>query len=603
VIYGEEEFNSVLLRVIRNDYRHPLYQKAVDLEKEMSVHVYGEKPVDLLRRVRPGEDEEITEYRLANYEATTKAPTGKAIKIISKIFNPNLSSIVFPEGENASKLKEYTMSYYPVYNSLTVYNKDVTLKKMIADANGLMAVKPQRAPQNDAERIKPIVVIYGSENVWNWDLDHYLVNVEIDKSKDGIFYTFEYFDTEKYLKFVASSPKEDTLELEILEEVSTNFKDKNGEAEIPAWRLRGNSIALDNGDVMFESFFADAKPNWNLAVIHESDVLGAYVKHMHPQRVIIGEECSNNKIIDGINYKCNHGVLRGVDAKKPGSPPINLGTCDLCHGLGRVASSPYEDHVVLKSKLDEFEGSKMDAVGYVSVPVDATKMLQDRAKQMVREGMWAINMDVEDEVGEVQSGVAKTIDRSAQSDTIYDIAVVMYDIHFTNQFYFINKYMNSVQDTSANRDTDVNLPQVNKPTRFNVESIAELVANFKVGKDSGLDRNYLQAKMKELLGRDLETNPDMKRYYISIIDLDPLFGLTTDDIDSQLMKGTIKKSDVAIHYNLKPFVDRALSEDKKFLDKKKQEQLVVLEAYADELINSEAPKVTVPLLPLENESA
>jgi hypothetical protein len=144
---------------------------------------------------------------------------------------------------------------------------------------------------------------------------------------------------------------------------------------------------------------------------------------------------------------------------------------------------------------------------------------------------------------------------------------------------------------------------VNKPTRFNVESIAELVANFKVGKDSGLDRNYLQAKMKELLGRDLETNPDMKRYYISIIDLDPLFGLTTDDIDSQLMKGTIKKSDVAIHYNLKPFVDRALSEDKKFLDKKKQEQLVVLEAYADGLINSEAPKVTVPLLPLENESA
>lgn len=594
MIYGDKEFNEVLLNIIRSGYRHPLHSKAVELEKEMSVHVYGETPVDLLSRVRPGEDQEITEYRLKNYEPTTKAPSGKAIKIVSKIFNPNLSSIVFPDGETAKQLKDYTMYYYPVYNSLVAYNKDVALKKMIADANGLMAVKPQRPPRNDAERVKPIVVIYGSEKVWNWDLDHYLININVENNKDGIYHTFEYYDTEKYLKFVAWSPREDQLSFDILEEVPTGFVDKNGDAEIPCWRLRGNSIALDDGEVMFESFFADAKPNWNLAVIHESDVLGAYVKHMHPQRVIVGEECNNSEMHEGINYKCSHGVLRGI-AKTPGSPPVSLGVCSKCNGLGRVASSPYEDHVVLKSKLDEFEGSKMDAVGYVSVPVEATKMLQERAKEMVREGMWAINMEVEDEVGAVQSGVAKSIDRSAQSDTIYDIASVMFDIHLTNQIYFINKYRNAVADSAANRDTDENLPQINKPTRFNIESIAELVSNFKVGKDSGLDRNYLQAKMKELLSRDLETNPDMKRYYISVIDLDPLFGLTTDDIDSQLMKGTIKKTDVTIHYNLKPFVDRAISEDKSFLEKPKDQQLLKLQAYADELIKAEQPAVTIPI--------
>lgn len=603
MIYGDQEFNEVLLKILRSDYRHPLYSKAVELEREMSVHVYGEKPVDLLSRIRPGEDQEITDYRLNNYEATTKAPAGKAIKIVSKIFNPNLSSIVFKDGENAKKLQEYTMFYYPVYNSLVVYNKDVTLKKMIADANGLMAVKPQRPPRNDAERVKPVVVIYGSEKVWHWDLDHYLINLSVEKSPDGQFHTFDYYDAERYMKFVVSSPKDDELVFEVLEEVATGFKDKYNEPEIPCWRLRGNSIALDDGEIMFESFFADAKPNWNLAVIHESDVLGAYVKHMHPQRVIVGEECSHSEMHEGINYKCSHGVLKGMDKSSGVAVPSTLGSCSKCNGLGRVASSPYEDHVVLKSKLDEFEGAKMEAVGYVSVPVDATKMLQDRAKEMVREGMWAINMEVEDEVGAVQSGVAKTIDRSAQSDTIYDIAVVIFDIHLANQFYFINKYMNAVADRAANKNTDDNLPQINKPTRFNIESIAELVSNFKVGKDSGLDRNYLQAKMKELLGRDLETNPDLKRYYISVIDLDPLFGLTTDDIDSQLMKGTIKKTDVTIHYNLKPFVDRAISEDKSFLEKPKEKQLEKLTGYAEELIKAEEPKVTIPLLPGDDEGA
>jgi hypothetical protein len=589
MIYGEQEFNDTLVKIIRNEYRHPLYEQSVKLAKEMSVHIFGEKPEELLARVRPGEDEEIKEYRLANYEPTTKAPAGRAIKIASKIFNPNLSSIVFPEGENAKRLRDYTMYYYPNYNSITVYNKDVTLRKMLADANAVMAVKPQRIPKNDAERVKPIVVIYGSEAVWNWDFDHFLINTQIEQTPDGKWFYFDYFDPQIYLKFKARSPREEQIEIQELESYPTNFVDKDSQPEIPVWRLRGNSLAQDNGEILYESFFADAKPHWNLSIIHESDVLGAFVKHMNPQRYVIGEECSHREEHDGISFACNGGTLRGMK----GGVPHSFGTCDRCRGLGRVASSPYEDHVVMKAKLDEMEGSRMNPVGYVDVPVDATKMLEERADRLVKKGSAAINMDVEDEIGENQSGVAKAIDRSAQGDTLYDIALVMFDIILQNQFYFINKYQNAVEDRSANRDTEKNLPQINKPTRFNIESIAELVNNFKVGKDSGLDRNFLQAKQREILTRDLDTNPELKKYYTAIIDLDPLFGLTLDDIDSQLMKGTIRKSDVTLHFNLKPFVDRALNEDKKFLDKDKVEQLIKLNEYAEELISEEEPQVTI----------
>jgi hypothetical protein len=259
MIYGSTEFRDSLIRIIREEKRHPNYKLTVKLAKDMSVHVYGDKPVDLLERARPGEDEEITEYRLQNFEPTTKAPCGKALKIVSKIFNPNLYSIVWPkDNSTAEELRIYTTYYYPVYNSLMVYNKDVTLKKMIADANAVMAVKPQRIPRNDAEKVKPIVTIYSSEDVWDYDLDHYLFHISTEQVTGGKLYTFEYYDYVRFIRFTAKSPKIDELELNVLEAYDHNFVDERNEQEIPCWKLRGNTLQVSDGDPVYESFFADA---------------------------------------------------------------------------------------------------------------------------------------------------------------------------------------------------------------------------------------------------------------------------------------------------------------------------------------------------------
>lgn len=560
----------------------------------MSVHVYGEKPVELLDRVRPGEDEAIKNYRLENFEPTTKAPCGKAIKIVSKIFNPNLYSIVWPkENKTAQELKDYTTYYYPVYNSLVVFNKDVTLRRMIADPNAVMVVKPQRIPRNDAEKVKPIVAIYTSEQTWNYDLDHYLFHIRTEDVTGGKIFTFDYFDYTQYIRFEAKSPKNDQAEIRVVERYEHGFKDERGEQEIPAWKLRGNSLTLVDSDVIYESFFADAQPHWNLSLIHESDVLGAFIKHMNPQRYVIGEECTHTKIVDGVKLKCHGGILRGglLGGKGYAEP------CDKCNGTGRVASSPYEDHIILKQKLDEMQNIALDPVGYVKVPVDATKLLADRANEMVERGNAAINMLIEDYVGNNQSGVAKIYDRSAQSDTIYDIAVTMFDVHFQNQYYFINKYRNSVADSSAGKNTDENLPAVNKPNRFNVETMAELVNNFRESAAAGMDRNYKQAKELEILNRDLDTNPELKKYYTALINLDPLYGMSQEDIDANLMKALVRKVDAVIHANLKPFVDRAISENKKFLDEQYPAKVAKMEEYATALIATEQPTVDPSLLP------
>src|SRR6187549_3546907 len=130
MIYGDQEFAERLKAVIKDEYRHPLYEQTVEHCKEMRVHIYGDKPLHLLDRARPREDGDVTTYRLENYEPTTKAGADKAIDIVGKIFHHSLYSINFREQSDQSKeLQDYTLEYYPNYTSIVSYDKEVLLRK------------------------------------------------------------------------------------------------------------------------------------------------------------------------------------------------------------------------------------------------------------------------------------------------------------------------------------------------------------------------------------------------------------------------------------------------------------------------------------------
>jgi hypothetical protein len=269
--------------------------------------------------------------------------------------------------------------------------------------------------------------------------------------------------------------------------------------------------------------------------------------------------------------------------------------CPKCGGTGQLSYGPYGVMKIPKSKLD-VELGVTEPVKYVTVPTEATSMLEQRAAKMEQKGMWAINMDVEDEVGEVQSGVAKTIDRSAQYDTLFNIATVIFDVHLQNTFYFFNLLMNGVKDSSTNKDADKNLPEINKPTQFDIAGTPELINNLKAAKESGLDGAVLNIKEQEILTRDFTTNPDLKIFAQKMLDLDPLPGMTTDDITMASMKGFISQVDSVIHYNKKRFIERAISENKDFLTLPKQEQVDILQKYGEEFVKKNKPKLDTSML-------
>lgn len=594
MIYGEEDFDDELKKMIKscsekkgNEHRHSCYHECVEHAEEMSWHLYGDTPDALLDRIRPREDPEVTKYRKDNYEPTTKSAADKAINIVSKIFNPNLYSIRWKtESTSGKALKEYTLEYYPEHNSVVNYTKDVLLRKMLADPNGVAVVKLKEIPEKTNQELMPVLCLYGSSHIWNFDDDHYLIFIKDEevKSKNGgriTWYYFEYYDKNDYLSFRAYVTSTGKLVVEEEDNYAHNFE------EIPVWRLQGVPEAKDNGEIVYKSFFNSAAPYWNLAIIHESDVLGAFINHIHPQKYELAEPC---------NYKmsgtlpCRQGKITMEDGTKT--------DCPKCDGTGwRNMAGPYGVYKYTKEKLSEGDGPVgIDPVGYINVPIDATKMLEERAARMEKKGMWAINMDVEDEVGENQSGIAKVIDRSAQYDTLYNIGSVIFDTHLQNTFYFFNKYMFGVADRSAGKDAETNLPEINKPTQFDIASTAELVANYKVAKDSGLDPNFLQIKQIEIGTRDLTTNPDLKKFTNLLLDLDPLPGMDANTVSLNVSKFFIRQVDAVIHFNIKRFLERAIQEDKNFTEKKREEQIAILEQYGEEVVKETKPKIDPNIL-------
>lgn len=590
MIYGTQDFAQLLKELIRDGKRHDLYHLAVNHARDMSVHINGDKPIYLLERARPREDEETKLYRLENYEPTTKAGADKAIKIVSKGFNPSLFTIQWKEkSKQSEEIEQYTMEYYPNYNSILNFNKDVVLRKMLADPNGVVAVKPEDIPDDDTEKAKPIVVVYGSCALWWVDKDCFLLCVsdpeqsEHNDHEKVIEARFEYYDKTQYIDFTAIYDASDKSVELIVNEIY-----KHGKNKIPAWYLGGESKNLDNGKILYQSYFSAALPHWNKATSHESDLMASIIAHMFPQKYEVADECAYSEMHEGLNLTCRAGKLIYPGSKKG---EFIKSDCPQCHGTGLVSvKGPLQTYQFLKEKLMEGTGLGITPVGYIQVPIDATKFLDDYTEKCNQKAMWAINMDIEEKIGENQSGVAKTIDRSAQNDTIFDIISRIFDVHLNNEYFYIDMYMNDVE-AEATGKKNKNLPEINKPTKFELLTTAERVNNFEVAKRAGLDKNILRTKAIDIINSENGSTPDMKNYLTSLIDLDPLYGFTVDEIDLGVTKGVVRKVDWAIHDNIKTFIDRAIEEDKDFLNKLRSEKIEVLETFGNELIEAEKPRI------------
>jgi len=590
MIYGTPEFNALIMDMIQRKKRHDMYQTCCDCADAMAIHIYGDKPIKLLERTRPREPEEVMRYRIENYEPTTKATATKGISILNKIFNPWLYEIKWKEQTtNGKKLQDYTLEYYPDFNSIVKFMSEAGMKRMIADPNGVIAIRPDELPETEMQMVEPEIYLYGSKSIWWKDEDSYIIFLKSDKpsgangAKKGEVFYFTYYDADFVIDFTAQAVTQKNLETIVLSSYSHSF------SEIPVWALQGEAQSTDSGNNYFVSFFEAALPFWNMAITHESDLTASYINHLFPQKIEITSEC--DYVFE--DQRCNNGKIPNAEGKPK--------TCPSCQGTGlKRVTGPFGVYQVSSDKLQGSDLKGMVPVQYATVPVEPTKMLEVRVDRLHERGLEALNMDIVNDIGENQSGVAKVIDRGELYDFLYKVASVVFDTHLTNIYYFMNKYMFGVVDSNPGRDIEKNLPEISKPVKFDISSTPELTAEYKMAKDAEVNPEYLRQKQIALISKEFANNPDLKRKLILIVELDPLPGLTVEEADQLFTTGVISKEDATLHFQMSKFINQALIEDPNFYNLDQKAKLDVLNKYASDFVIANKPKVDTAALYANN---
>lgn len=582
-----ESLKKIIKDPDKDDGKHENYIECKNHAEEMSWHVYGTKPERLLRRTRPREDPAITAYRLESYEPITQSVCKKALSIVHKIFDPNLYSIRFEESKQAQELKKYTLEDYPHFNTIVNYLANFIMKKMIADPNAVILVQPLRYDIMGSERVQPIASCYHSRDVFMRGLDYVLLFDKcVDIGRGWKRWFFTYADKVGVYQFYVemSADGRDYIFTTLVSYIH-NF------GELPVWSLTGDYSDTKMG--CYQSYFYAAVPFWNEAINDHSDVTGAYRMHMWPQKWEVADECEYVERGEGSNYPCQGGYIFDGNTKHK---------CPSCGGSGyKTAKSPYESHLVNRDKFLTGEGGSANIqppFGYVTVPVEATKMLEDKADRNLKKGLEALSMDVVNEIGLNQSGKAKEMDRTELNDFLKRISSVMYDLHMTNIYYFFARYMFGVSDPTKVEKIQ---PQISKPTQFDVYSSTELTEQFAKSKEAKLNPSYLAVKQVEIQNKEFQTNPDLLKRLNLEISLDPLAEVSTDEISMMLANGTIEHETAIIHDNIRLFVARAIEENKGFETLDRMKQWEILEEYAEEVIESTKVRIDQSMIAPEEE--
>lgn len=575
--FETKEFNDYLDDITKQNQprRHKFYGEAVDAMENMGVHMTGDNPKKLLDIKRPNEDSEAKKYRLDSYKPKTKSSASKATSIINRIYNERLFSITFPENpsqlvSDEAILQTYLTEGMPLYISLTNFQKTVFTKMHLKDANGLIGVLPIDFDVDDNEIFKPIPIFYTSEELVDFeDGEYYTILREKKKKKSGINVTKQkviIYTSEKIIILRRDKTGDDWI-LKIDHDHNFGFP--------PAFRVGG--IVIDtHPPQLFESYIAGVLPHWDDAVAMLSDKAAAMVNHVYPEKWEFTIDCDNDGCQDG------NVIVRGASAEN------TTIKCPICKGSGKkTTKGPFDIYQVNKDALNPDSPLATPPGGYMEKELESTKLLIIEAEKEIRKGFDAINMDIINEVGENQSGIAKVIDRQDLDGFLDVYSGHVFKFVIPNIILFITMWRYWTiykQNIKLIKDT---LPAIKEPTTFDVFSISLLTDELEKLTKAGAGGPFLTGIRKDIIDKRF-TDEKTKNFYNTIIDVDPISHLTNDDI--MVQSRVIDQTVMYIHTYAKDLVEEAMSTKEGFLNL----DLQVRKQIIRDLAISKEPEVIEP---------
>lgn len=518
--------------------RHQFYPESCKQFNDIKVHALGEYPRELISERRPGESDTIKRYRERIYVAKTQATVSKIFNSLQKIRKSTDYVIRFDEtAVPAMVTGEERPSYYigndfPKYGSLDNWFWSVCFNQYLMDANAFIMVVPTNTMKMDNEYYKPYPMLFNSPQVLDYQEGQYAVfkSIEVSSYRSGnrnysgsVYYSVDPISIVKYEQINA---KGDFQAIE--------FNHNLG--YLPIVRTNGVILRDGLGDTLYSSRIHSIVPSLNEAAREWSDLQAEVVQHIHSTMwAINGKEC-----------RTCHGT--GV-IPKAGTSPIQ---CDECNGKGFYPFNPYE-HITIKPPTMGEAMPPTPPAGYLTKPIDIAKLQDQRVNDHIYHALSSINMEFLAAVPVSQSGTAKEIDRAELNNFVYSVAEdCVRIIDEISEIIVDYRYGGIVMNYEERERL---LPMIAVPEKYDMIPESYLVDEISKLRQSKVNPLIINAAELEYASKKFNTDRRIKERLEDIYQLDPLAGMSPDEILAAVSMGVISKMAFIIHSNIKEFID------------------------------------------------
>ena len=551
--------------------RHSFYEDTCTHYSDMKVHSDGEYPERLIGGRRPAESLTIKNYRKEIYAAITMPYFSKVQTSLGKIRKSSDYAIQFEDDNIPSRIaKEETLEYYttenyPKFKSLDNWFWSVCFKNLLVDANAILLIKTLNPAKGETDYSKPYPTIFNSDQI----LDY----------KENEFYFLQsneayYFQEKKELKAGKVFYHVTTTNIDRYEQINTKgdyryIEELHPLGYLPIVKLHG-VIKKDNlHNSLCVSRLLSMLPEFQEAVREYSDLQAEVVQHVHSTMWSIGaRDC---KACKGL------GVVKTKD-----NPQME---CKACKGKATIPYNPFENYEIKSSEIGQ-PTTPTPPAGYLTKQIDIAILQDRRVQDHIFRGLSAINYEFLLHTPLNQSGTAKEVDRSELNNFVYTMAEdcirVIDDVFMVTNDY---RYWFIIPDKQEREDM---LPRIEVPTKYDIITDQMIAEDIKRMKDAKFNQKIIAAAEVDYVGKKFITDRELKDQVLAMYDLDPLSGVSEDDITQQFSNGGISKTNYSIHCNIKQFIEIAIEDNIDFLELPMKDKRAKMEELATAEIEKES---------------
>ena len=553
----DKKFTIIDAKIVTEIIKDPDYES--EEYENFMIYSDDEYPHKLIDENRPNEHEIVKEYRKKTYQPVFSEVFDRVLNSLNKIQRADGFMLKFPDQSEFSKISKdekldvYLTKHFTASKSLFNWTFQVGLKQAVIDVNGVIILWNEEEV-SETEYTKPTPYIINSDRIiYSYEGNSIVYKDDDDKN---VYYSIDKYSWNKYKRDYK------TNKYVMVEQSIHNL------GIFPGFTIGGIVEEEEELGREYQSVFRAMLPWLNVATIEFSDLRAEITQHIHSTVWIYqDQQCAT----------CNgNGWLMRENERVPC-------TNSECKG-GQIPLSPYETLRVRPAKTSMGEvPAPTPPMGYIQKQTEIAELQDRRINEMRYRALAAVNMQFLESAPAQQSGVAKAYDRDETNNTFYSVATNL-GLMMERISFLVAKWRYG--SLYADADLKRMCPICIVPNTFDVLGSQTIVEEIKSAKDSTLNDAVLSEMELEFIKKRFPNDIQMQNKLRNAFELDPASGKTDEEKALLVSNRLMSKLDAIISTYIFDFVDRAIAENKDFINLTKAQKYAILEQYATEKLKN-----------------